>query len=63
MKERLKNRRIELGYTQREIAKKLGIPYQVYQRYENGKVIPNAIMTCKIAKALQTTAEELYGED
>ena len=58
----LRDLRIALGYTQREVAEQVGIPYQAYQRYERGAVIPNAILAVKIAKALKTTVEELYGE-
>ena len=58
---KLKQRREELNLTQREVANTVGIPYQVYQRYENKTVIPNAKVACKIAKALKTTVEEFYG--
>ena len=60
MNERLKNRRIELGYTQKQVADKIGIPESAYQRYECTKRLPNAVMACKIADALQTTVEKLY---
>jgi antitoxin HicB len=34
----LKKTRIKKGYTQKELAKLLNIPYQSYQRYENPKI-------------------------
>ncbi len=60
---KLKDKRKELKLTQRQVAEMLGMPYQNYQKYENEKVIPVATTACKIAKALNTTVEELYGED
>ena len=46
---KLKDKRKELKLTQREVAAKVGIP--------------SATMACKIAGVLNTTVEELYGED
>ena len=60
---KLKDKRKELKLTQREVAAKVGIPYQMYQRYERNAAIPSATMACKIAGVLNTTVEELYGED
>lgn len=57
----LRDLRIALGYTQREVADEIGIAQQAYQRYERGTVIPNAVLAVKIAKALKTTVEEIYG--
>lgn len=58
---KLKQQRIKLNLTQRQVAEMVDIPYQAYQRYENEATIPLAPIACKIAKALQTTVEELYG--
>lgn len=60
---KLKDKRKELKLTQRQVAEMIGMPYQNYQRYENEKVIPVATTASKIAKVLNTTVEELYGED
>ena len=33
---KLKERRLQLGWTQRDVAKKLGIAQPIYQRFEKG---------------------------
>ena len=55
--------REKLGKTQLQVANELGIAKTAYQRYECGKVIPNAVMGVKIAKALCTTSEKLWYTD
>lgn len=57
---KLKERREALGLTQRQVAEKIGVKYQSYQRYESLVIIPNAQIAVKVAKALNTTVEELY---
>lgn len=57
---KLKERREALGLTQRQVAEIIGVKYQSYQRYENLVIIPNAQIAVKVAKALNTTVEELY---
>lgn len=58
---RLKAERDKAQLTQKEIAIKVGISERQYQYYERGARIPNAITAIKIAKALNTTVEMLYG--
>nr|DAW59439.1 MAG TPA: Helix-turn-helix XRE-family like protein [Caudoviricetes sp.] len=57
---KLKERREALGLTQRQVAEKIGVKYQSYQRYESLVIIPNAQIAVKVAKALNTTVEEIY---
>lgn len=59
---RLKQRREELGFTQRQMADKLGIAESQYQGYEYGR-LPNVKMGVKIAEALETSAHELWGDE
>lgn len=63
MESKLKERREQLKLTQREVANEIGIAESAYQRYERMERQPIAKTACKIAKALKTTVEELYGED
>lgn len=57
---KLKERREELRLTQRQVAEKIGIKYQVYQKYESNFRIPTVYVAVKIASALNTTVEKLY---
>ena len=51
--------RAERNLTQRQLAELVGITYQSLQRYENGSVIPSAVMAIRIAKVLNVTVEDL----
>lgn len=57
---KLKTRREELNLTQKQVADRIGIAQQAYQRYESGEVIPIAYTAVKVAKALETTVENLF---
>ena len=47
--------------TQPQLAEKVGVSnYTVIQRYERGKVEPSVSTAIKIARALNTTVEELF---
>lgn len=59
MLEKLKNLRKAKGLTQKEVADKLGIAEQHYQRYEYG-MLPNVVLAIKIAEILNTTVEEIW---
>lgn len=52
--------RKQSGKTQKQVAKEIGIAKNAYQRYEQGKVIPNVVMAIKIAKSLNTDVENLW---
>ena len=52
--------RKQSGKTQSQVAKEIGIAKTAYQRYEQGKVIPSVVMAIKIAKALNTSVENLW---
>jgi transcriptional regulator with XRE-family HTH domain len=48
--------------TQRELAKKLGVSFQHFNKWENGKIIPNILNIRLIASALGVSLEELLSE-
>lgn len=48
------------GLTQVEVAIKAGISDRAYQNYEAGERIPRADVAKRIAKALNSTVEELF---
>ena len=48
-----------MGYSQKELAKLVGISQQVVFSYEMGVRVPNIILGYQIAKKLDTTVETL----
>ena len=56
----LKKLRISKGLTQNEIARSVGITVVTYQNYEYGIREPKVSFAIKLAKALNTTVEELF---
>lgn len=57
---KLKTTRLKNGLTQEQIAKQANIAIRAYKYYENGKRIPRADTAILIAKALNSTVEELF---
>lgn len=62
MKSKFKMFREVLGLTQQEVAMEAKTSIRAYQNYENNKRIPIATTAIRIAKALDTTVEELFSE-
>ena len=58
--ENLKLARDKAGLTQVETANKANVSERVYQSYENEGMIPNVHIAQLIAKALNSTVEELF---
>lgn len=56
----IKQRRQELKLTQKQVAERANLAESAYQRYERGDTMPLVGMAIRIAKALETTVEELY---
>lgn len=61
MKYRIREAREKLGWTQAELAKKMGTTQQTIQRYETGSVDVNSSKLVKLAKILGTTVDYLIG--
>ena len=61
MNDILKIKRINAGFTQLQVAEKVGVTERGYRYYEADKRTPDAKTAIKIAKALNTTVEELWG--
>ena len=59
--ESLKRFRRERKLSQRQLAEKIGIPYQSYQTYEYGSSVPSANVAIKIAKAFSVTTDYVLG--
>ena len=61
-RDRLKEKRLEAGMTQTELAEKAGVSARTIQNYEMGTRKPrNLEVIQKIAEALQTTPDYLLG--
>lgn len=63
MRNRIAEFRQTAGLTQRQLAEKLNIHYQVLQRWENGDRTPTVDIAIQIAEVLMTTIEELFYAD
>lgn len=63
MKNYLKNKRMEKGLTQSQLAKIVGVGRVSITRYETGKDIPPMRKAIKIAKVLGCTLDELFGAE
>lgn len=60
LNKKLKNRREESGLTQVQVAEKACITGRNYQRIERGIQTPKSTTAQLIAKALNSTVEELF---
>lgn len=60
--ERVKELRLDKGYTLRQVADTVGVSEATMQRYENGKIKISTPMINKLASALGTSASWLLGE-
>ena len=58
---KLKAAREQSGKTQAQVAKEVGIKEQSYQKYEYDKSTPNVRTAIRIARALDSTVEALFG--
>lgn len=53
-------KRKELGYTQEEIAKRIGRSRNTYASYESGKITPSLEIGLKIKKVLKTNDDNIF---
>lgn len=58
----IRERRKELGLTQKELAKKAGVSFRTIQNYENGITPPSLYIIEKIALALEVSVETLISQ-
>jgi putative transcriptional regulator len=57
---RLKERRIEQGWTQAELAERVGVTRKTVNTIENGVFVPSALLALKLARALGQPVELLF---
>lgn len=59
---KLRAAREKSGKTQAQVAEEIGKSEQLYQRYEYGKSEPGVRTAIRIAQAVDSTVEVLFGE-
>ena len=62
-KDRLKEARLKQGYTQEQIAEKIGIAKSTFTGYEKGNSEPNMLTVSKIMDILHIDANFLYQDE
>jgi putative transcriptional regulator len=60
---RLKERRIELGFTQAQLAERCLVSRKTINTVENRVFIPSTLLALKLARALEVCVEELFWID
>jgi putative transcriptional regulator len=56
----LKDKRGALGWTQAELAERVGVTRKTVNTVENGVFVPSALLALKLARALDTPLESLF---
>ncbi len=59
-KNRIKERRAKYGLTQEELAKIAGVRRETITHLEQGRYNPSLLMAYKIARALNSSVEEIF---
>lgn len=62
MNEKLKDLRDYHGISQRELARRIGVGKKTISEIERGDRLPNVLTAIRIARALETTVEEIWGD-
>ena len=57
---RLKEARAERGWTQADLAERVGVTRKTINTVENGVFTPSTVLALKLARALDTTVEALF---
>ena len=60
MENRIRERRKELGLSQKELAQKCGVSRQTVNAIENNKYDPTLSLAFHLARDLQLTVDELF---
>jgi putative transcriptional regulator len=56
----LRQARAERGWTQAELAERVGVSRKTINTVENGVFIPSTTLALKLARAMETTVEVLF---
>lgn len=60
---KIRKHRNDLGFTQAELAEKLGLTYSSVSQWESGRAIPRTPVLRQLAELFDTTVADLMGED
>jgi putative transcriptional regulator len=60
LKNHLKAKRTEQGWTQAELAERVGVSRKTINTVENNVFIPSTILALRLARALGAPVEELF---
>jgi putative transcriptional regulator len=60
LENRLREERARRGYTQAQLAELVNVSRKTINTVENGIFIPSTVLALRLAKALDTTVEELF---
>jgi putative transcriptional regulator len=63
MRNDVRERRLERGLSQAELARTLDVSRQTINSIETGKYIPSLPLALALARAFQTTVEEMFDAD
>ncbi|QIG81390.1 helix-turn-helix transcriptional regulator [Stakelama tenebrarum] len=58
---RLKDVRTERGWTQAELAERVGVSRKTINTVENGVFVPSTVLALKLAAAFDLRVEDLFG--
>lgn len=58
---RLREKRLERGLTQEEVATQLGVSYQAVSKWERQEGLPDVTLLPALARLFHTTADDLLG--
>jgi putative transcriptional regulator len=60
LKNRLRQARAARGWTQADLAEQVGVTRKTVNTVENGVFVPSTVLALKLARALETTVEDLF---
>ena len=60
---RLRDARTAAGWTQAELAERIGVSRKTINTIENGVFVPSTVLALKLARAFDTNVEALFALD
>lgn len=60
LKNHLREARTLRGWTQADLAERIGVTRKTVNTVENGVFVPSTVLALKLARALETTVEALF---